>query len=97
MSTANRIQFQSFDAQEVIEYCESRLRAAYNAMERADDVKADWIYDGMISELVSTSRREDCFNSISLIHLLAILPDVDWALLSKWPTYRYPHNYALLG
>jgi hypothetical protein len=53
-SNANCVAFNSFDPQEVIEYCESRIRAAYNAMERAHDVQADWIYDGMISELVSS-------------------------------------------
>jgi hypothetical protein len=38
---------------EVIGYCESRLRAAFNVLEHADQHKAEWIYDNMMRELVS--------------------------------------------
>jgi hypothetical protein len=50
-SNANLGPFKSFNPQEVIDYCESRMRAAFNTMER---LNADWIYDGMMNELVSS-------------------------------------------
>jgi hypothetical protein len=43
------------DPQEVVFYCESRLRAISNAYEHAEGEKADWIETGIRSELVSTS------------------------------------------
>ena len=55
MSSASmplRTLFSSLDPDEVVRYCESRLRAAFNALEGADDHKAEWIYDNMIRELV---------------------------------------------
>lgn len=51
-STPHRTLYSSLHPDEVIGYCESRLRAAFNVLERADAHKAEWIYDNMIRELV---------------------------------------------
>ena len=48
-----------YEPQEIIEYCESRLRAICNALDmaakRSDHARMDWIEDGLHMELVSRS------------------------------------------
>jgi hypothetical protein len=45
------------DVQEIVEYCESRLRAICNALDNAAKLgersKIDWIQDGLLRELVN--------------------------------------------
>jgi hypothetical protein len=49
--------------QEVVFYCESRSWAMMNAIEHADDEKANWVLSGINFELVSSKSR--------------IVPDID--------------------
>lgn len=50
-----------YEPQEIVEYCESRLRAICNALDiaskRNDRARMDWIQDGLHMELVSENIR----------------------------------------
>ena len=89
----HRSLYSSLQPDEVISYCESRLRAAFNALERADDHKAEWIYDNMIRELVGIISSMQMFGNNELF--LAIFLYMDRSLCCQWAAARYPGNYTI--